>query len=55
MDIQTAFAFINLGLRLIIEVQESTQLDPVDEQAIKDKVREVQSRIKTLKGKPVDD
>ncbi len=52
-NLQIAFAIINLGLKTINEIQISMQINPADEQAIKDKVREVQSRIKTLKGKEV--
>lgn len=55
MKLQTVFALIDLGLTLLIEIQESVQLDPADEQAVKDKIREVQGRIKTLRGTLVNE
>ncbi len=54
-NLQIAFAIIDLGLRLINEIEKSVQLDPSDKQAVKDRIKEIQNKIKTLDGKPVSE
>ena len=53
-SIQIAFAIIDLGLRLINEVEKSARLDPADKQALKDRISEIQSKIRTLDGQPIN-